>query len=175
LIHVNARGRPLPIVGGKKESAMTGTYRDPTRFSDDEAVVNRLAQWMRLWRVALSARNEIAVSSPEEVAQIAAKLGIIRPLPAQPRDGFTQPSDELPNSAALLRKMMGALGIDPDASAVSDLVSLEELQRFCARCEHKPECARDLAQGTATENFYAYCPNAQALDSMYVEMTFKPL
>jgi hypothetical protein len=52
---------------------------------------------------------------------------------------------------------------------------LEELRRMCATCEHKPECARDLAAGTAATNFYAYCPNALALDSIYVEMTFNRL
>ncbi len=79
---------------------------------------------------------------------------------------------DLPNSAALLRNMMIALGLEPDAPAVLDHAVMAELREMCATCEHKTECARDLAEGRAAENFYAYCPNARALDSIYVEMTF---
>jgi hypothetical protein len=132
------------------------------------SIANAFAGWVRLCRVALGARNELAVATPEEVARIAHDLGI------RPSDLTTAVSG-WPASATLLRRMLVALGIDPESPVVTDHAAIGELQRECAACASKTECARDLDRGTAGDNLYAYCPNAKALDSIYVESTFNRL
>ena len=131
-----------------------------------EPVMHVIVQWVRLCRIALGARDELAVASPEEVARIARELGVRPP-------ELAQAVAQWPSNADLLRRMMIALGIDPDAPALKDHAVVSELQRLCASCCQKAECTRDLAAGTAAETFYAYCPNAKTLDSIYVETTFK--
>jgi hypothetical protein len=142
---------------------MAGAEAESAGFRAFEPVMDTIVQWARLWRIALSARNELAVSSPREVARMAAALGV-----GQGDAAHASP-------APLLRRMLIALGLDPDAPTLLDHAAMDELRRLCASCAHKTECADDLAQGTGAKNFYAYCPNAQALDSMYVEMTFNRL
>jgi uncharacterized protein (DUF2336 family) len=144
---------------------MTEDKTDRLGVTGFEPVINAIAQWVRLCRIALGARDELAVASPEEVARIAGELGVRLPDLAQAAAGW-------PADAELLRKMMIALGLDPDAPALKDHAVISELQRLCAACGHKDECARDLAAGAAPETFYAYCPNAKTLDSIYVETTF---
>ena len=134
---------------------MAGHSAGAAGFRAFEPVMDAVVEWARRWRIALSAHNEFDVSSRREVARVA--------------DG------ERPSPAPLLRQMLVALGLDPEAPALIDHAAMDELRRLCAGCEHKTACAEGLAQGTAAENFYAYCPNAQALDSIYVEMTFNRL
>lgn len=129
-----------------------------------EPVMDAVARWVRLWQIALSARNELAVSSPKEVARMAATLGIA------PRD-TGRDVGERPGPTLLLQQMMLALGVAPDAPGLIDHAVMDELSRLCASCKHQRACADDLAAGTAAVNFYRYCPNARALDSICVEVT----
>ena len=140
---------------------MAGPNAESAGFRAFEPVMETITQWARLWRIALSARNELAVSSLREVARMAAALGVGQGDVAH-----------APSPAPLLRRMLIALGLDPDAPALLDHAAMDELRRLCASCAHKTQCADDLARGIGVKNFYAYCPNARALDSIYVELTF---
>jgi uncharacterized protein DUF6455 len=127
-----------------------------------EPIMNAMAEWARLCRVALGGRDDLVQflrAENERTSRLVAASSV---------PGW-------PQAAILLRRMLIALGIDPDSPALKDHAAIGELQRACAACDHKPECAQDLADGTAAKNFYAYCPNAKALDSIYVETTFKTL
>ena len=44
-----------------------------------EPLIASIAEWARLCRIALGARDELAVTSPEDVARIAGELGVQRP------------------------------------------------------------------------------------------------
>lgn len=144
---------------------MAGERGGLTGFRDFE-IMSAVTQLVRFCCSALGARQELGASV--SAARYPAETRIAA-------CALDQAIADWPNSAALLRKMMIALGLEPDAPAVLDHAVMEELRQMCAACEHKTECARDLADGTAAENFYAYCPNARALDSIYVEMTFNRL
>jgi len=122
-------------------------------------IMNAMAEWARLCRVAFGAQDDLVQFLRAESVRTARLLAV---------PGW-------PQAAILLRRMLIALGLDPDSLALRDHAAIGELQRTCAACEHKRECAEDLAKGTAAEDFYAYCPNAKALDSVHVEMTFKTL
>jgi uncharacterized protein DUF6455 len=131
-------------------------------------IMNVVVEWGRLCRVAFGGRDELVQSLRQESVRAAHAF-------AAQTAGLMQSVPGWPQAAILLRRMMIALGLDPDSPALKDHAAIGELQRTCAACEHKPECADDLANGTAAENFYAYCPNAKTLDSIYVETTFKTL
>jgi uncharacterized protein (DUF2336 family) len=131
-----------------------------------EAVFNSIAQWVKRYRVASGARDELAMCGPEEVARIANDLGISR------RELELVATKE-PGSADLLQKMLVALGVDPQAPALKEAGVMRDLQRLCVTCSHKTECARDIAAGTAAQNFYGYCPNAYTLDTIFVATVFK--
>ncbi len=126
-------------------------------FRDLEPLKATVTNWVRLCRGALHGREDASVGRASGGADMHA------------------PASDWPSSAAPLRQMMIALGLEPDGPALLEHAAMNELQRCCASCDHKPECAKDLAQGTAPENFYAYCPNARMLDSIYVETTFNRL
>jgi hypothetical protein len=121
-------------------------------------IMNAMAEWARLCRVAFGARDDLVQSLRAESVRTAQAL-------MERVSGW-------PQAAILLRRMLIALGLDPDSPGLKDHAAIGELQRACAACAHKPVCTEDLARGTAARNFYAYCPNAKALDSIYVEMTF---
>ncbi|HEY2136557.1 MAG TPA: DUF6455 family protein [Xanthobacteraceae bacterium] len=131
-----------------------------------DAAVKYIAEWVRLYRIALGARNELAACTPEEVSRIAADLGISR------RD-LELVAAKGPGSADLLQKMLTALGVDPQSPALQEAGVMRDLQRLCVTCGHKTECAEHIADGTAAQNFYGYCPNAYTLDTIFVESVFK--
>jgi hypothetical protein len=137
-------------------------------FPGFEPIMNAMAEWARLCRVAFGGRDELVQSLRQESVRAAHALAAQTAALMQSVPGW-------PQTAILLRRMLIALGLDPDSPALKDHAAIAELQRSCAACEHKQECAEDLAAGTAADNFYAYCPNAKTLDSIYVEMTFKTL
>ena len=137
-------------------------------FHGFEPIISAVAEWGRLCRVAFGGRDEVVQNLRQESVRTAHALAAQAAALMQNVPGW-------PQAAILLRRMMIALGLDPDSPALRDHAAIGELQAACAACEHKAECAEDLAKGTAAENFYAYCPNAKALDSIYVEMTFNSL
>jgi hypothetical protein len=74
-----------------------------------------------------------------------------------------------PNAAALLQKLLVALGIDPKDIDHRDPAVVRDLQRSCVMCDEKKRCKFDLANGIAADNFRDYCPNAHTLDALLQE------
>lgn len=68
-------------------------------------------------------------------------------------------ADELP-------KMLEQLGINAEALARAQPLLLRDMERTCSLCGHKGQCDRDLADGTAAENYHGYCANASTLESL---------
>jgi len=71
------------------------------------------------------------------------------------------------SAAALLPHMMDALNLDP--AAIPHEV-LRDLQRVCSLCKNKTECACELARGNADTTYADYCPNADTLRALQLEM-----
>ena len=71
-----------------------------------------------------------------------------------------------PDSANLLKRMLVALHVDPKVIADIDPLVMRELQWLCITCNNKKRCERELANGTATEHFREFCPNAVSLDEL---------
>ena len=107
-----------------------------------EAVIDRFARWLKH-------RREIAEScncNSEEYARIAHDLSLsTAELNTLVRHG-AQAGDRLP-------KMMEALRIDPEAIRRVEPMVMRDLERVCSLCEHKRQCAHELAAGKAAEDY----------------------
>ncbi|OPY94726.1 hypothetical protein A5906_12350 [Bradyrhizobium sacchari] len=68
-------------------------------------------------------------------------------------------ADELP-------KMLAQLGISAERLGQAQPLLLRDMERTCSLCNHKGVCDRDLAEGTAAENYHGYCANAATLESL---------
>ncbi|WP_426612629.1 DUF6455 family protein [Bradyrhizobium sp. McL0616] len=68
-------------------------------------------------------------------------------------------ADELP-------KMLEQLGISAEALGRAQPLLLRDMERVCALCNQKGQCDRDLADGTAAENYHGYCGNAATLEAL---------
>ena len=63
---------------------------------------------------------------------------------------------------------------DPDAGrgrryariVVDEAAIVRDLERVCSLCNHKRQCARELAAGTAAQHYDDYCPNASTLGTL---------
>ena len=71
-----------------------------------------------------------------------------------------------PHAADELPKMLAALGVDQDSLARSEPLVLRDMERVCSLCNHKRQCDRDLAAGTAAAHYEEYCANAPTIDSL---------
>ena len=71
-----------------------------------------------------------------------------------------------PHAADELPKMLMALGIDQEALARTEPHVLRDMERVCSVCNHKRQCDRDLAAGTAARHYEEYCGNADTIDGL---------
>lgn len=71
-----------------------------------------------------------------------------------------------PHAADELPKMLMALGIDQEALARTEPHVLRDMERVCSVCNHKRQCDRDLAAGTAAKHYEEYCGNADTIDGL---------
>lgn len=122
-------------------------------------VVGTLIDMFASW---LKHRREIAETcecDSGELSRIAHDLGVTPDeLDTLVRQG-AHASDELP-------RMLQALGIDEATLARTQPLVLRDMERVCAQCAHKRQCDRDLAAGTAAQNYEEYCGNALTIDSL---------
>jgi Family of unknown function (DUF6455) len=68
--------------------------------------------------------------------------------------------------ADLLACRMAMLGLDVDAVARAEPVTLGDLQRVCAACKHEALCGWDLRQHPTDSAGWDYCPNSATLDAL---------
>ncbi len=132
------------------------TQTQQPHYPGVEAVLGTIADWVNRYRRALKAEAELNQVGPEEVARIAHDLNVT---PGE----LTNLARKGPNSAALLYKMLDALGIDRQRDDLKDPRMLRDLQRLCFACDHKTRCAHELDTGSAKEHYQEFCPNAYTL------------
>jgi hypothetical protein len=70
------------------------------------------------------------------------------------------------HSADELPKMLEQLGISAEGLGRAHPLLLRDMERVCALCSHKGQCDRELADGTAAENYHGFCANASTLESL---------
>lgn len=134
---------------------------EPAAHRDDQsldAVLAAIAVWVMKYRYALGLRNEPMKCRPQDVAKLARDLGVAP-------DELASLASKGPQSAALLEKLLRALGVEPGRLSHGNPLIVRDLLRLCVACVHRRRCEIDLADGTA-ENLRDYCPNAFALDGL---------
>jgi hypothetical protein len=109
------------------------------------------------WRERRAALAELAGCPQDEVSRMAGELGLSA---GELRELVKQG----PRGADLLTKRLRALGIDPADPALLEIK--KDLQRCCAFCDSKRECARDLKTDPHSPAWTAYCPNEAALSAL---------
>lgn len=122
-------------------------------------VSSAIAHWIETYRYARGIRNELMNCSADDVA------GMARELKMGPSE-FAALAKKGPGAADLLRKLLIALGVDPNGLANDDPMVMRDLQRLCITCGAKRQCELDLARGVGPQNFHDYCPNAYTLDAL---------
>ena len=71
-----------------------------------------------------------------------------------------------PHAADELPKMLAALGIDQDRSGAHRAARAARHGARLSLCNHKRQCDRDLAAGTAAAHYEEYCGNAATIDGL---------
>lgn len=125
-------------------------------YSNLESTLSAIARWIASYRQAHEARAELRGCESDEVARVARELNVS---PSELSDIAAKG----PEGAALLRKMLLALGFDPESRVFKDPLLMRDLTRLCVGCDRKRRCRYELAAGTAAEHFREFCPNAYTL------------
>jgi hypothetical protein len=122
-----------------------------------EIASKAIADWVSNYRSAIGF-NEFATCDQDEVMRMAKEIGVTA---SQLHELAKGPVD-----ANLLKRMLVALQVDPKVLADIDPLIMRELKWLCITCGNKKRCEHELAQGTATEHFREFCPNAVSLEEL---------
>ncbi len=130
---------------------------EQSHYQTLEPVLDTIAGWINRYRQSLQTQAELRNCGSEEVARIAHDLNVS---PGELASLVSKGS----GSAALLYKMLNALGVDREDKNFKDPRMVRDLERLCFACDHKSQCAHELEAGTAKEHYREFCPNAYTLD-----------
>jgi hypothetical protein len=125
-----------------------------------EVVLNGIANWVSKYRHIIGLHNQLGQCEPDEVMRVARDLGVTS-------NDLLEFERKGPGAADLLQKMLFALHVDPKVIANTDPQIMRDLQRLCITCSEKKRCEHELANGTASEHFRDFCPNAFTLDALF--------
>jgi hypothetical protein len=142
------------------ESAMPERDVHQPTYPTVEFVLDAIAGWINKYRHAISAHDAFDRCSPDDMRQIVQDLRVSA-------DELRALATNGPGAADLLQKMLVALHVDPDALAKTNPGVMRDLQRICITCSQKSRCQHELAEGTASEHFRKFCPNAFTLEALF--------
>lgn len=115
------------------------------------------ASWRR-WRQRRAALSELAACDRAVIEGIAREFGL--------SVGELRDLAELgPGTTDLLYQRLDELNIDR-ATLTRVPLLLADLERCCARCQHKAECSHELESDMHGKRWETYCPNALTLTSV---------
>ena len=124
-----------------------------------ETAFKAIADWVSNYRYAINSCHELDRCGPDDVMRMAKDIGVT---PSQLHELVSRG----PGATNLLKTMLVELHVDSKVLADMDPLVMRELQWLCITCNNKKRCERELANGTATEHFREFCPNAVSLDEL---------
>jgi len=129
---------------------------DVSATSHGNGWLARLAGWWRGGRSTLDELDRCGENSEHLAHDLCISATELRTIAAK-----------RPDSAALLKPRLAALGIDRErlVNAVPEV--LRDLERVCTLCGSKRQCERDLATNPSDPRWRAYCPNVSTLDALH--------
>ena len=116
-----------------------------------------IARWWQNWKRRAAATRELSAFGDRDVTHLAHDLGI------SPSELRTL-AGRWPDSADLLGRRMGALGLDTTQIAHDQPEVLRDLQRVCGQCRSENRCEHDLHRDEKDASWRTYCPNVATLD-----------
>jgi hypothetical protein len=132
-----------------------------------EMVIGAIADWVKNYRYRTGLNEDFANCGPDEVRAIAKDLGMTTA-------DLRELASKGPEAADLLRRMLVALRVDPEALNEIDQRVARDLQHLCITCVAKRRCEHELAAGTAVKNMHEFCPNAVSLKTLFTPNALSP-
>jgi hypothetical protein len=132
---------------------------DQTTYPALEGVLDAVANWFRKHHHAAGSYDELTTWGPEEIARIARDVGVSS-------GELIHMAEKGPHAADQLPRLLRAVGVDPGMLSRDDPAMMRDMQRLCTACRRKRRCERDLAAGTAANNYRSFCPNAASLEKL---------
>ena len=130
-----------------------------------DVALSAIADWVSMYRFTIGClHNEFGICDADEVVCMAKEMGVTS-------SQLGELAGEAPGTANLLKNMLVALHVDPQALADADPLIRRELQWLCITCSDRKRCAHELAKGTAAEHFREFCPNAVSLEALFEQPT----
>src|SRR5262245_298354 len=122
--------------------------------------LSRLRQW---WR----RRSELDAMDQCELERIAGDLGMRGP-------DLKELAARGPHAADQLHERMHLLGLTrADVERLAHGL-MRDMERTCARCDHKGNCKKDLVTHPQDPSWGGYCPNAPALTAVKIALHHFP-
>ena len=143
---------------------MTSANNHPEATGLD-AIKGAAADVVRQWKEVAASARELAAFG-DTMANIAHDLGL------SPNE-LRSLASRGPGAAKEMPKLLEALHISIARIAERDPLVLRDLQRVCSLCDSKRRCHGDIAAGTLAEHYQDYCPNAQTMEALASDPTFK--
>jgi hypothetical protein len=141
---------------------MTTQTVEKLRYPVVEAFIEKAGNWLRHWKDAGAACDELNRCGCDEVARMAADFGLSSAeLGELARQG--------PDAATRLPQMLTALGIDGPTVSRDEPAVMRDLERLCGLCSRKRECSNELAGDDVKATYRDFCPNAGTLDALRVQ------
>ncbi|MFL5285108.1 MAG: DUF6455 family protein [Rhodopila sp.] len=124
--------------------------------SGESSLLSRVFDWLK---ARLAQESELASMSYQDLQFLASDIGVsVADLRAI--------GPKITDHDDLMRKMMLARGLDPDAVRRAFASVMRDMEVACARCREVGVCQRELAANTAAEHCHDFCINASVMDEL---------
>jgi hypothetical protein len=131
-----------------------------------ESLRGRVTAWWQERQEIARELDELSALGDHGLTALATDVGVNpQMLAAIVRHGASAADD--------MERLMRALNIDPDAVHYDEPGVYRGLQTSCALCEDKARCRKELAAGTAAENYAHFCPNHEAMSELRAHPEFQ--
>jgi hypothetical protein len=127
-----------------------------------ESVLGGLARKWRVWQHGRAALAELEHCGTAERRRIASDVGM--------NEGeLCVLAGRWPDTLDLLRQRMEQLKLNAADGVQIEPEVVRDLQRTCALCMSKRQCAHDFAKRAAGPVWQEYCPNAMTFSALLAE------
>jgi len=122
-------------------------------------IASRIARWCSTaWDAVEEAK--LLASLDDETVKLLAQDNVLS------QQELLQLIRKGPHAADEMLALMKLLHIDAEEAKLAEPAEFRTMHVTCACCGEKARCRRELADGSATADFAAYCSNAEDLNAM---------
>src|SRR5471032_2685668 len=122
-------------------------------------LIDAISKWWSEWAKRRSAQQELNCCAEEEINRTARDLGMSTA-------EFHALVSRGQEAANLLLRRMAALDLDRNEVSRNEPCVFQDIQKVCAACESRRQCAKDLKKNPDDPVWEHYCPNAETLKAL---------